>query len=70
MDISADLIDSHTGYDVTSYFRSAFIGVENTASDGFVSNFNGAGFCLSHQLVGFLFIFANVFFYDNNELIN
>ena len=24
-DINSDLVDSHTGYDVTSYFRSAFI---------------------------------------------
>ena len=28
--------------------------VENAASDWFESNFNGAAFCLSHQLVGFL----------------
>ena len=28
---------------------------ENDASDGFGSNFSGATFCLSHQLVGFLF---------------
>ena len=46
------------GYDVTSYFQSAFIEVrktaENAASDGFGSNFSGAAFCLPHQLVGFL----------------
>ena len=38
-DIQADLVYSHNGYDVTSYFRSAFIEVrktvENAASDGF-----------------------------------
>ena len=41
MDTQADLIYSHTGYDVISYFQSAFIEVENTAenaaSDVFVS---------------------------------
>ena len=48
-----------TGYDVTRYYRSAFIEVrqtaENAASDGFGSNFSGAAFCLPHQLVGILF---------------
>ena len=60
MDILADLIYSRTGYDVTSYFRSASIEVrkmaENAASDGFGTNFCGAAFCsiLVHLLVGFL----------------
>ena len=49
---------NHTGYDITSYFRSAFIEVgkpaENAASDDFGSNFSGAAFCLPHQLVGIL----------------
>ena len=38
------------GYDVTSYFQSAFTEVrktaENAASDGFGSNLSGAAFCL------------------------
>ena len=58
--IHADLIYSHAGYDVTSYFRSAFIEVrktvENAASDGFGSNVSGAAFCLPHQLVRFLLL--------------
>ena len=41
-DIRADPICSHTGYDATSYFRSAFIEVRNTAEnaacDGFGSH--------------------------------
>ena len=49
----------HTGYEVTSYFRSAFTEVrktaENTASDGFGSNFSAAALCLPHQLVAILF---------------
>ena len=52
-------IYSHVRYDVTNYFRSPFIEVrktaDNAASDGFWSNFGGASFCLSHQLVGNLF---------------
>ena len=50
----------HTGYDVTSYFQSAFIAVrkttENAVSDGVRSNFRGAAFCLPHQLEGILLI--------------
>ena len=42
--IHTDMLYSHTGYDVTSYFRSPFIEVrkttENVASDGFGSNFS------------------------------
>ena len=45
------------GFDVISCFWSAFIVVENTVvnatSNGFVSNFSGAAFCLPRQLVGF-----------------
>ena len=33
MDIHADIVSSHTAYDVTSYFRSAFIEVRSAASD-------------------------------------
>ena len=29
---------------------------ENSASNGFGSNFNGAAFCLPHHSVGFLFV--------------
>ena len=62
MDIRADLVYGFTGYDVTSYFRSAFTEVqkaaENAASDGIGSNFSDAAFCLPHQLVGILlFVF-------------
>ena len=43
MDIRVDLVYGRTGYDVTSYFRSAFTEVrktaENVASDIFGSNF-------------------------------
>ena len=31
---------------------------ENTASDGFRSNFRGAAFCLPHQLVGILLLYG------------
>ena len=45
-DIHADMVLSHTEYDVTSYFRSTVIEIrkkaENAASDGFGSNFSGA----------------------------
>ena len=58
MVIRADLGNGHTAYDVTDYFRSAFIEVrktaENAATDGFGSNFNGAAFCLA-QSIGRLF---------------
>ena len=55
-DIHADLVCSHTGYDVISYFRSKFEKTaENAASDGFESNCSGVAFCLPHQLVGVLF---------------
>ena len=54
----ADLVYGHTGYDVTSYFLSAFTEVRKTAeiaaSDGFGSHFSGGAFCLPHQLVGIL----------------
>ena len=54
----ADLVYSHTGYDVTSYFRPAFAEVrkmvKNAASDGFGSNCSFAAFCLPHQLMGIL----------------
>ena len=57
--IRVDIVDGHTGYDFTSYFRSAFTEVrktaENAASDGFGQTFSGAVFCLSHQLVPILF---------------
>ena len=46
-------LDGHIGYDVTSYFRSAFIEVRETA-DGFGSHFSDVAFCLPHQLVGIL----------------
>ena len=53
------LVNSHTGYDVTSYFRSAFIEfgkmAENVAFDGFGSNFCGAVFfaCPTNWLASF-----------------
>ena len=54
--LHANLIYSRTEYDVTSYFRSAFMEVretaENAASDGFGSNFSGAAFYLPDQLMG------------------
>ena len=56
-DIHDELANSHTGYDITSNFRLAFIEfrktAENTASDDFGSNFSGAAFCLLvfHQLL-------------------
>ena len=57
--IHADIVYSHTGQGVTSYFRLAFIDVlktaENAASDGFGSNFSDVAFCLPHQSVGFVF---------------
>ena len=50
---------SHTGYGVTSYFRSVFIEVrkmaENAASNGFGSNFSSAAFCLT-QPIGALLV--------------
>ena len=36
--------------------------LQNTASDGFGSNFSGAAFCLLHQLVGFLLPETTVFY--------
>ena len=57
-DIRPDLVHGHTGYDVTSYFRSAFIevrkAVENAASDGFGSSFSGVAFWLPYQMVSIL----------------
>ena len=57
-DIHADILNSHTGYEVISYFRSAFVEVrkkaENATSDGFRPNFSVTAFCLPHRLVGFL----------------
>ena len=51
----ADIVYSYAGYDITSYFRSAFIEVrktaENSASHVFRSNFSGMAFYLPHQLV-------------------
>ena len=56
-DTHADLVYSHTGYYIISYFRSAFIEVrkttENAASDSF-GFFCDAAFCLPHQSVGIL----------------
>ena len=60
MDTQADSFYSCTGYDVASYFQSAFIDVrktaENAASDDFASNFSGAAFCQPYQMEGILFI--------------
>ena len=57
-DIHAFLVYRHTGYDVTSYFRSAFIEVRKTADnptfDGFGWNFNGATLCLAKPVGGLL----------------
>ena len=64
-DIRADLVNGR--HDTTSYFRMAFIGVrqtaENAPSDGFVSNFSGAAFCLpiNWGLLVFLFISVTTF---------
>ena len=69
----ADLVYGHTGYDVTSYFRSVFTEVRKTAekadSDGFESNFSGTAFCLPHKLVGILF-FSNIIFYAFRFLVS
>ena len=49
MDTHADLVYSHTGYDVISYIQSAFIKVRKTAKyafNGFGLNFCGAVFCM------------------------
>ena len=58
MDIHADLVDSHTGYAITSYFRLAFIEVrkmaENAASDIFGSSCSGAAFRLAQPIGGLL----------------
>ena len=56
MDIHANPLYSHTGYDVTSYFRSAFLlqFESMTESDGFVSNLVARRFTCPNQLVGFL----------------
>ena len=57
--IHADLLFSHTEYDVHSYFLSAFIEIrkngQNAVSDGFILTFSDLAFCLPHQLVGILF---------------
>ena len=62
MDIHVDLVYSQTGYDVISYFRLALLEVRktaaNAATNGFWSNFSGAAFCLSHQLMDLLLIFV------------
>ena len=63
MDIQADIVFSHTGYDFTSYFRSTFIEVRksarNAASDG-RSNLSGAALCLAQPLGGLLVLTAGV----------
>ena len=58
--IQVDLVYSHARYDITSYFRSAFIEgrkktAENVASDGFGSIVVARRFAWPNQLVGFLF---------------
>ena len=42
-DIYTELLYSHTGYDMTNYFRSEVIATnfENAACDGFGWNFSG-----------------------------
>ena len=55
-DIHAYLVYSHTGYDVASYFQSAFIEVRKSGdADGFGSNFSIVRFASPNQMVGFLF---------------
>ena len=58
MDIHADLFFSYTGYDVTPATSGLHIEVrkmaENAASDGIVSNFCGAAFCLAQPIGGLL----------------
>ena len=60
MGVYADPLYNRTGYDIISYFRSAFIEVQkgrNATPDGFESNFCGAAFfAWPNQLLGFLFL--------------
>ena len=53
-DIHADQVYSRTEYDITSYFRSAFIDVrkttQNAASNCFGSNFSGVAFLLTQPI--------------------
>ena len=66
MGIHADLIHSHTGYDVISYFSLAFFDVRKNDHKcclrEFGANFSGAAFHLTHQLVGFFVIFLDLLF--------
>ena len=59
----ADLLYNQIGYDLASYFRSAFIKVrrtaENATTDDFVSNFSIAPFCLAQRIGGLLVISRN-----------
>ena len=58
MDIHAELVCSHSRYDVTSYFYSAFIGVQRNGRKCRLrrvgSNFGGAAFCLAQPIGGLL----------------
>ena len=57
MDIHADLVYSHTRYEIASYFRSAVSAhkpAQNAIFDGFGSNLTGAVFCLAQPIGGLL----------------
>ena len=57
-DIYADLPYSRTGYDVISYFRSAFIEIRKKGRNFRIRRLwvelSGVAFCLPYHLVGFL----------------
>ena len=57
-----DLVYSHTGYHIVSYFRSAFLEVRKQLKmphPTVLGRILVAAFCLHHQLVGFLLDKAN-----------
>ena len=59
--IHAHLDYSQEGYEIISYFRSAFLDVQKTTVNAvayvFGSNFNGAEFCLA-QPIGWLLVMS------------
>ena len=63
-DLHAELVYGHTGYDVTSYFRSVFIEVRKKAemppSTALGRILVARCFCLSHQSVRFLLSYVAV----------
>ena len=72
-EIHVNLVYAHPGYDVTSFFRSAFIEVRKKRRkctfDGFESNFGGAAFYPAQPIGGLIVFIPRTYQYKRSDPI-